>query len=84
MEKEKEKEKEASIEQPVGECIFDGGAWQFQGYDENGSRRSLNGRLTGAHKVLCSCWRNLVQRTTIFLFGIRQWFRDSSAQQQWP
>ena len=34
--------------------IPDGGAWQFQGYDENGLPRSLNGRLTGAHKVLCS------------------------------
>ena len=37
-----------------GEWIPDGGAWQFQGYDENGLLRSLNGRLTGAHKVLCS------------------------------
>ena len=26
----------------------------FQGYDENGLLRSLNGRLAGAHKVLCS------------------------------
>ena len=37
-----------------GEWIPDGGAWQFQGYDENGLLRSLNGRLTGAYKVLCS------------------------------
>ena len=37
-----------------GERIPDGGAWQFQGYDENGLLRSLNGRLTGVHKVL-SC-----------------------------
>ena len=29
------------------------GEW-FQGYDENGLLRSLTGRLTGAHKVLCS------------------------------
>ena len=36
------------------EWIPDGGAWQFQGYDENGLLRSLNGRLTGVHKVLCS------------------------------
>ena len=36
-----------------GEWIPDGGAWQFQGYDENGLLRSLNGRQTGAHKVLC-------------------------------
>ena len=33
-----------------GGWIPDGGAWQFQGRDENGS---LNGRLTGVHKVLC-------------------------------
>ena len=31
-----------------------GEAWQFQGYDENGLPRSLNGRLTDAHEVLCS------------------------------
>ena len=35
-----------------GEWIPNGGAWQFQGYDENGLLRSLNGRLTGVHKVL--------------------------------
>ena len=34
-----------------GEWIPDGGAWQF---DENGLLRSLSGRLTGVHKVLCS------------------------------
>ena len=34
------------------ECILDGGAW-FQGYDENGVGRSLNGRLMGGTKVLC-------------------------------
>ena len=37
-----------------GERTPEGGAWQLQGYDENGLLRSLNGRLTGAHKVLCS------------------------------
>ena len=37
-----------------GEWISDGGAWRFQGYDENGLLRSLNGRLAGAHKVLWS------------------------------
>ena len=37
-----------------GECIPDGGAWQFEGYDEKGLCRSLNGRLTGVHKVLFS------------------------------
>ena len=36
----------------AGEWIPDDGAWQFQGYNENGLLRSLNGRLTGAHKVL--------------------------------
>ena len=34
--------------------IPDGEAWHFQGYDENGLPRSLNGRLTDAHEVLCS------------------------------
>ena len=37
-----------------GEWIPDGGTWQFQGHDENGLLRSLNGRLIGEHKVLCS------------------------------
>ena len=37
-----------------GECILDGGVWQFQGYGKNGLLRSLNGRRTGVHKVLCS------------------------------
>ena len=36
-----------------GEWILDDGAWQFQGYDENGVLRSLSGRLTGVHKVSC-------------------------------
>ena len=31
-----------------------GEAWHFQGYDENGLPRSLNGVLTDAHQVLCS------------------------------
>ena len=37
-----------------GEWIPDGAFWQFQGYDENVLLRSLNGRLFGVHKVLCS------------------------------
>ena len=37
-----------------GEWTLDGGAWQCQGYDENGLLMSLNGRLIGVHKVLCS------------------------------
>ena len=37
-----------------GEWIPDGGSWQCQGYDENGLLGSLNGRLTGVHKVFCS------------------------------
>ena len=83
MEKEKEKEKEASIEQPVGECIFDGGAWQFQGYEENGSRRSLNGRLTGAHKVLCSCGDISCKGRQDFCLGSDGGF-VIPVQQQWP
>ena len=38
----------------IGEWILVDGAWQFQGYYENGLLRSLNGRLTGAHKMVCS------------------------------
>ena len=56
-----------------GERIPDGGAWQFQGYDENGLLRSLNGRLTGVHKVLCSTAENRVQRTTRFLPRTWRW-----------
>ena len=37
-----------------GECILEGRAWQLQSDDENGWRRSLHGRLTGEHQVLCS------------------------------
>ena len=37
-----------------GEWIPDRGAWQFQGYDENGLLRSVNGRLTDLHKVSCT------------------------------
>ena len=31
-----------------------GGAWQFQGNDEHGLLRSLNGRLIGVHKKCCA------------------------------
>ena len=37
-----------------GKWVSDGGARQFQGYDEKGLLQSLNGRLTVVHKVLCS------------------------------
>ena len=37
-----------------GEWILDGGAWQFQGYDENGLLRSLSGRLTGVRTKFCA------------------------------
>ena len=49
-----EHEMEDSIGRPVVNGFLMKGAWQFQGYDENGLLRSLNGRLTGVHKVLCS------------------------------
>ena len=45
---------ERSYRTASGELIPGDGAWQFQGYDENGLLRSLNGRLPGVHKVLCS------------------------------
>ena len=52
-----------------GEWILDGGAWQSQGYDENGLLRSLNGRLTGAHKVLCSAAEVACKGRQDFYFG---------------
>ena len=52
-----------------GEWILDGGAWQFQGYDENGLLRSLNGRLTGVHKVLCSAAEIACKGRQNFHFG---------------
>ena len=64
----------------IGEWIPDGGAWQLQGYDENGLLRSLNGRLTGVHKVFLQCGRNRVQRTTGFLPRTRRWIHDSYSQ----
>ena len=51
-----------------GEWIIDG-AWQFQGYDENGLLRSLNGRLTGVHKVLCSAAEIACKGRQDFYFG---------------
>ena len=44
-----------------GEWILDDGAWQFQGHDENGLLRSLNGRLTGVHKSFVQCGRFLLR-----------------------
>ena len=52
-----------------GEWIPDGGAWRFQGYDENGSLRSLNGRLTGVHRVLCSAAGIACKRRQDFYLG---------------
>ena len=51
-----------------GEWIPDGGAWQSQGYDENGLPNSLNGRLTDAHQCVVQCCRECVQKTTRLLF----------------
>ena len=45
---------EYSIGLPVVNGFLMVRAWQFQGYDENGLLRSLTGRLTVVHKVLCS------------------------------
>ena len=49
--------------------IRDGGAWQFQGYDENVLLRSLNGRLTGVHNVLCSAAEIVCKGRQDFYFG---------------
>ena len=52
-----------------GAWIPDGGAWQFQGYDENGLLRSLNGRLTDAHQVLCSAAEIVCKEQQDFYLG---------------
>ena len=57
-----------------GEWIPDGGASQFKGYDENGLLRSLNGRLTGAHEVLCSAAEIACKGEQDFYFGTRWWY----------
>ena len=54
---------EDSIGLPVVDVSY-GGAWQFQGNDEHGLLRSLNGRLFGVHKNVVQQCRNRVQRTT--------------------
>ena len=53
----------------VGEWIPDGGAWQFNGYNENGLLRSLSGRLTGVHKVLCSAAEIARKGRQVFYLG---------------
>ena len=52
-----------------GGWIPDGGAWKFQGYDENGLLRSLSGRLIGVHKVLCSAAEIAYRGRQEFYFG---------------
>ena len=52
-----------------GDWIPDGGAWQFQGYDENGLLRSLNGRLTGVHRVSCGAAEIACKERQDFYFG---------------
>ena len=41
----------------------------FQGYDENGLLRSLNGRLTCVHKVLCSAAETACRGRQDFYLG---------------
>ena len=44
-----------------GEWIPDGEAWQFQGYDDNGLLRSLNGRLTWCTKCCAVLQRSRLE-----------------------
>ena len=75
-----------SVEQPAGERIPDGGAWQLRDYDENGLCRSPNGRVTCEHKKVLRSAGDVAckGRQDFFLGGIRRWFRDSSPQQNSP
>ena len=47
-------ETEDSAARPVVSAHLAVEPGHIAGYDENGPSRSLNGRLTGVHKVLCS------------------------------
>ena len=57
----------------LSECQWrmdpDGGAWQFQGYDENELLRSLNGRLTVVHTVLSSAAEKACKGRQDFYLG---------------
>ena len=69
--------------------IPDGEAWQFQGYDENGFPRSLNGRLMDAHEVLGSRASASASAPASRVAGIackcgtQWWLQDSYSQQDW-
>ena len=52
-----------------GEWIPDCEAWQFQGHDENGLLRYLNGRLTGVHKMFCSAAEISIKGRQDFYLG---------------
>ena len=60
---------EDSIEQPVVSVFLTVELGSLQGYDDNGSCRSLNGRLTGVHKVLCIDGNIACKRSLDFHWG---------------
>ena len=66
-----------------GEWIPDGGAWQFQRYDEKGLLRSLDGSHTGVHKVLCSAAEVACKGRQDFYLGPDGELHDSDSQQNW-
>ena len=66
-----------------GEWFLDGGSWQFQGYDENGLLRSLNGRLTGVDKVLCSAAEIACKGRQDFYLGHDCGYTIPISQQNW-
>ena len=68
-----------------GEWVLDGGVWQFQGYDESGLLRSLNGRFIGVHEVLCSAAETARKGRQNFYLGhdggymIQIWSRNENS-----
>ena len=60
-----------------GEWIPDGGAWQFEGCDENGLLRSLNGRPTGVHNVSAVRQKSRAKDDTISTPDMTTWVHDS-------
>ena len=61
----------------------DVGARQLLGYDENGLLRSLNGRPTGVHKVLCSAAEIACKWRQDFYLGHDGGIPDSDSEQKW-
>ena len=78
-----EQETEDSTERAVVSAFLTVQLDNFQGCDENGLIRSVNGRLTRCTQSVFAVREKLHVRTSRFRFGIGRWFHDSCAQRNW-